>query len=185
MTIGELWRLLLHLARGSREADDLREEMQLHIELRTRANQQSGAPPDDAAFAARRQFGNQTRLRGAARDAWGFIRLDAITEDVRLAIRSLLRPPVFTVSVSLTLALGIGANTAVIGIIDAAFFRKLPVPSPEQVVAVYSGDTRAGSRAPVTGSNSFPDYLDLRRRIDGVDGLAAYAMASLKLGDSL
>ncbi len=185
MTIGELWRRVVHVARRSREADDLRAEMQLHIDLRSRANQQAGAHAADATFAARRQFGNQTRLRGAARDAWGFVGLDAIVEDIRLATRSLIRSPVFTVAVSLTLAIGIGANTAVIGIIDAAFFRKLPVPSPEQVVAVYSGDTRAGSRASVTGYNSFPDYLDLRRLVDGGDGLAAYAMTSLKLGDSL
>ena len=113
-------------------------------------------------------------------NALGYVR-----QDLEYAWRGLRRSPAFALIVTLTLATGIGANAAVISVIDTAFFRKLPVPNPERVVVISSGDTRDGARRGGISMSSFPDYLDLRGRVQGVTGLAAYAMTSLKLGDEL
>jgi predicted permease len=86
--------------------------------------------------------------------------------------------------VVLTIAIGIGANATVLGIIDTAFLRKLPVPNPERIVRVVCSDS---TLAPRRGASrcSFPELLDLQERVRGLDGLAAYAMAYTKLGGEL
>jgi len=113
---------------------------------------------------------------GALAGAW---------RDLAYAWRGLRRSPLFAAVVTLTLAIGIGANAAVISVIDRAFFRKLAVPAPGRVVLISSGDLRDGAARPRIAPSSFPDYLDLRGRVQGVSGLAAFAMMSLKLGDEL
>ncbi|MDB4877651.1 MAG: permease [Gemmatimonadetes bacterium] len=114
------------------------------------------------------------------RFAW----IEHARRDVVHAWRGLRRSPVFAVVVTLTLAIGIGANAAVLSIIDTAFVRKLPVPEPTRVVSVSSGDTRERPAARQPWS-SVPDYLDLRARVRGVTGLALWKIDDLTLGDSL
>ena len=111
--------------------------------------------------------------------------LENLNRDLLHAWRALRRSPSFAIVVALTLAIGIGANAAIIGIIDGIFLRKLPVPQPERVFGISSGDVHDPRRRPAVGGNSFPDYTDIRGRVDGVDGLAAYSMQWLPLGDSL
>ncbi len=102
--------------------------------------------------------------------------------ELRYAWRGMRRSPGFTLIVTLTLAIGIGANAAVISVIDRAFFRKLPVPAPDQIVLVSSGDLRDGAASRRLGRSSFPDYLDLGTRIRGLTGLAAFAGTDVRLG---
>ena len=111
------------------------------------------------------------------------IAFDHLRRDLSYAWRGLRRSPTFSVVVAVTLAIGIGANAAVLGIIDTAFLRKLPVPEPERVIGVLSGDTRDGARRPRPGLSSFADYRDLRAPTHGAVELAAYAMHYLQLGD--
>jgi hypothetical protein len=106
-----------------------------------------------------------------------------LRRDLAYAWRGLRRSPTFSIVVAVTLAIGIGANAAVLGIIDTAFLRKLPVPEPERVIRVLSGDTRDGARRPAPGLSSFADYRDLRAPTHGAVELAAYAMHYLQLGD--
>ena len=172
---------------------DVDEELTFHFEERTAALVASGLTEEEAVRQTEAEFGDRNAVRQtlleinerAARRFRLSQLIERLTQDIAYAFRTLRRSPVFTLVVVLTLAIGIGANTAVIGVIDTAFLRKLPVPSPERVVIVFSGDTRFGNRARASGSNSFPDYLDLRGHVDGVDDLAAYGMSSLKLGDTL
>ncbi|HEY1213597.1 MAG TPA: hypothetical protein VGE93_08185, partial [Bryobacteraceae bacterium] len=106
-----LFRRLHVLLTRDRFNSDLDEEMRLHRELR--------AEKLGDAEAGARRFGNATRLREESRDAWGLIWLESVAKDIRYALRVLKRSPVFTVSTIATLALGIGANTALFTLVDA------------------------------------------------------------------
>ena len=170
--------------RRRREAE-LDEEIQGHLAMAARDHEARGESPDEAAYAARREFGNATLVKEVTRSMWGGVWLDDLLRDLRYAWRGLRHSPGYALIVTLTLAIGIGANAAVISVIDRAFFRKLPVPHPERVVVISSGDVRDRARRSGIESSSFPDYRDLQTRIAGLDGLTAYAMAGLKLGDEL
>jgi putative ABC transport system permease protein len=105
--------------------------------------------------------------------------------ELAAAWRSLRRSPTYLIVVVVTIAIGIGANASVLGIIDIAYFRNLPVPHPETVVRVQCGDTAAIRRGSAASRCSFPEWRELSTRVRGLDGLAAYAMAELKLGGDL
>jgi putative ABC transport system permease protein len=95
--------------------------------------------------------------------------------DFARALRALRRTPLFAAVAAAIIAIGIGVVSIVLGVIDAAFFRALPVPNAERIVAIYSHDPRDG-RQKATRANSFAVYLDLRRLVQGLDGLAAYSV---------
>ena len=164
---------------------DFADEIAAHLALETDQLEREGMPARDARAAARRGFGNVTAWKEWFHDSRRILLADNVVRDLRHAWRSLLRAPSFTLVVALTLAIGIGANTAVVTVIDAIFLRKLPVPAPERIFAVFSGDVHVRGRRPAIGWNSLPDYLDIRTRLQGTDGLAAYSMQSVPLGDSL
>src|SRR4051812_44550898 len=107
--------------------------------------------------------------------------------DVTYAWRALRRSPVFTIVVAVTLALGIGANAAVLGVIDTMLYRKLPVPRPDRVVGVYTVDRRLKPGAPLRdgGYSSPADYLNIRSRMQGVTGLASFSMETVVSGGQL
>jgi predicted permease len=109
----------------------------------------------------------------------------AVRQDLAYAWRGLRQSPGYALIVTLTLAIGIGANAAIISVIDTAFFRKLPVPDPERLVLISSRDVRDRARRSGIEPSSFPDYRDLSTRVEGLDGVTAYAMAALRLGDAL
>ncbi|MFI5232221.1 MAG: permease prefix domain 1-containing protein, partial [Gemmatimonadales bacterium] len=123
MTIGELWRRVVHFARGGAAADELREEMQLHVDLRARANGNAGMNHADARQSARRQFGNDAALRQASRDAWGLIWAEHAARDARFAFRRVAQRPAFSIAVIGILALGIGSSVAMFSAVDAAMLR--------------------------------------------------------------
>lgn len=108
----------------------------------------------------------------------------SLIRDVRYGLRTLARTPGFTAAAVLTLALGIGANTAIFSFIHAVLLRDLPVEEPGRVVAVYTSDYSSG----IYGTSSYPDYADLRQQADSFSGLAAYAdflAVDLKAGDTV
>jgi putative ABC transport system permease protein len=135
---GELWRRVLFLFRRTRLEDELAEEMKLHLELRTAERAGEGAAPGEAADAARRQFGNVTHLRETGRDVWGWAWLDSLVQDVRYGGRALAANPGFTLTAVLSLALGIGANTAIFSIVNAVMLRSLPVADPHRLVELQA-----------------------------------------------
>ncbi|MEX2302222.1 MAG: ABC transporter permease, partial [Bryobacterales bacterium] len=102
--------------------------------------QARGMRPDDAASAARRQFGNVTQIQEISREAWGWRFLDTIRQDVRYALRTLGANKGFTATAVLSLALGIGANTAVFSILNAVMLRTLPVEDPHRLVQIRIGE---------------------------------------------
>ena len=139
-----LVRTLVSRLRGTlaRRAGDeeMDEEFRFHIEMQTAKNQRRGMPADEARRRALLAFGGRERFREEGRDERRSRVLEDLARDVRYAIRTLRRAPGFTAVAVLSLALGVGANTAVFGIVDAVLLRPLPYPAPERLVSVLVKD---------------------------------------------
>ena len=120
--------------RRSRAAGRLDEELRFHLEQQIAENIAAGMSPADARHAALREFGNPTALRDQARETWSWNGVERLLQDVRFAVRQVLRAPGFAVVAILTLALGIGANTAVFTLTHALLLQTLPVRDPGDLV---------------------------------------------------
>jgi predicted permease len=165
----ELGRRLLMLLRRRQFDAEIDEEMRLHRELREQEQIERGLSPQEAHYAAQRRFGNELVLREESRDMWGWHWLETLLQDVRYGLRQLRRNPGFTAIAVLTLALGIGANTAIFSVVNTVLLRPLPYPQPErleQVMRHYPfGDVGAVS------ATKFVFWRDHNRVFSG---LAAY-----------
>jgi predicted permease len=128
-------RLAWWLKRTSRE-ETLRAELQFHLEAEAHERREAGMTEESATWAARRDLGNVTQLREDARDLWTWTLLEQLIQDVRFAVRTMWRSRTVTVVVALTLALGIGANTAIFSFMDAILMRALPVRDPDSLRVV-------------------------------------------------
>src|SRR5262245_11989715 len=126
----ELLRRMMHLTQRSQFDDELRAEMQFHVEMRTDELEASGVARADAHWRARREFGSEARLAEETREAWAFQWLEDFASDVRYALRSCRRRPAFASTVALSLAIGIGVNGALFTAVDALLWRSLPVRDP-------------------------------------------------------
>ena len=175
----ELWRRVLFLLRRGRFDREMSEEMRFHLEMKAEEYVEGGMTEEEALYAARRGFGNQTLLREASREVWGFRMIETLLRDVRYAARVLLKSPGFTLVAVVTLALGIGANTAIFSFVNAVLLRPLPVKEPERLVYVFGG-----SRTNPYNVSSYPDYLDYRDRNHVFSDLIAYSSITLSLNDS-
>jgi putative ABC transport system permease protein len=115
---------------------ELNEEIQAHLTLGAREEMQSGRSRKDAQLAARHEFGNETLARETTRDMWGWRWLGDLLQDVRYGLRLLGKNPGFTAVAILTLALGIGANTAIFSLVDTVMLKMLPVQKPEELIVL-------------------------------------------------
>ena len=132
---------------GRRQADaDLREELRFHVELEREQLRDAGVPDDEADRAAQRRLGNATLIRERTRDVWGWRWLDDLGRDARHTLRALRRNAAFTATVVCVLAAGIGANSAMFGIVHGMLIRPLPYPDPGAIVRVgerYQGQPQS------------------------------------------
>jgi predicted permease len=153
---------------------ELAEEMRFHLEEEAEAQQRAGLSADDAMYAARRQFGNATRLREAGWHAWGWGPLERLWQTGRVAIRSLRRAPGFSISVVLLLAFAIWMNATVFSVIHAVMLAPLPFDHSEQLVGLYETNARKGlPSSPVAPAN----FADWRASSKAFEEIAA-AMSS-------
>jgi predicted permease len=157
------------LRRGNRY-DDLAEEMRLHIEERAEQLIAEGMSRRQAEREARVAFGNRTVHEERSREVWQWPLLASIWGDVRLALRQLRHSPGFTIAAVLTLALAIGANAVVFGVLNALILRPLNVPNVQTLYTIERGSEKQQD-------TSYPDYLDLRDRNRSFEGLTAYILA--------
>jgi predicted permease len=157
------WRVRLRsLFRRHRLDDEMDAELQFHLEQQLAENLAAGMSAKEAARVARLRFGNVPLVREDARAARGWRGLDPLSQDLRYSLRMLRRYPAFTAAAVVTLALGIGVNTAMVTVVNA-LLRPLPVPHPEQltVLAQIRGDNpRVWQRL------SYPDYMDYKTSSD-------------------
>jgi predicted permease len=152
---------------------DLAEEMRLHIEERAERLMAEGMSRNEAERNARVAFGNPVLMEERSREVWQRQWLESMWVDVKLALRQLRHSPGFTVIAVLTLALAIGANAVVFGVLNALILRPLNVSQAESLFIIQHGSD--------VGSHSYPDYLDLRQRNRSFDDVAVWAISQAGL----
>src|SRR3984957_8041937 len=130
----------MRLFRFLRRKSDLREELESHLKMAIADRVARGQLPVDARASAMRELGNVPLIADVTRDQWGWRRLELWMRDVRYALRQLRKSPGFTLTVVITLALGIGANTAIFTLVHGILLQTLPVGDPAQLYRI--GDNR-------------------------------------------
>jgi predicted permease len=140
---------------------ELSEEIREHLHEKIEELVARGMSRKEAAHAARREFGNVALIEEDSREVWRWPSVEDFLMDFRISLRMLLKNPGFTAAAVLTLALGIGANTALFSVIDAVLLRPLPFHDPSRLVAVHSVDIKDSSQG---GEISYPAFLDWRSR---------------------
>src|SRR5713226_4509774 len=129
------WRSWMERVTG-RADHDLDRELRAHLDLEAEEQQESGLPSDGARYAAQRAFGRTALVKEDVREMWGWTSLETLAQDLRYGLRQLWRSPGFAAVVVATLALGIGANTAIFSVINGVILRPLPFPDPERLAAL-------------------------------------------------
>ena len=130
------FRKLGWFARRRGKEDELREELEFHLGEETDDREAAGLSSDEARFAARRELGNVTLVKETTRAAWSWTLLEQFLQDLRYAVRTMRNNKGFTALAALSLALGIGANTAIFSFMDAILLRSLPVADPQSLVVL-------------------------------------------------
>jgi predicted permease len=151
----EAWLKLKALAKRRRLERDLEEELQFHLAKRAEKNRALGLGAIDARVAARRRFGNVTLVKEDCRETWTFTRLEMLWQDVRYAARNLAKKPAFAAIVIFSLALGIGANTAVFSAMNTLLLRALPYEHPETLATIWS------TKKPDPGADDLPPVAEV------------------------
>jgi predicted permease len=172
------WLSKLVNALHSKNLDDhLRAEMADHIELRAASLREQGLTDEEARREAARRFGNLTQLREQSREIKLATLLETTVHDMRYALRGMRKSPAFALTAILSLALAIGANTAIYSIVDAALLRPLPVPDPDRLVTLVNpdilavGETSSGGRV----TFSYPLYQQFRSAAGGTARLMLFS----------
>ncbi len=159
---------------------DMAEEMRLHIEHLARENAGHGLPPDEARFAAQRQFGGADQIKEQCRDGMGWSWVERVFRDLRFGGRALRKSPGFSLVAVLTLALCVGANTAIFSVIYALLLKPLPFPAPSKIVEIYNTFPKAGLHKEPC---SIIQYLEYKKQTVSYDSVGLWGSALVMLGE--
>jgi putative ABC transport system permease protein len=160
------------LFRKRRLERDLDEDVRTHIEMLTEENLRKGMTPEDARYAALREFGGVEQIKEECRDSWTVRFINELAQDIRYGLRQLRRNPGFTAVAVLTLALGIGANTAVFSVLNAALIRPLTFPHPKRLVAATEFYPKFNHSMVLT-----PEYAAWKKQSNSFSQLGAYSLS--------
>ena len=172
----QLWlrlRSLFHRLQVERELDA---ELRFHLDQQTEENLAAGMPRDEARFAALRAIGGVEQIKEECRNMRRMNLIENLVQDLRYAIRMLLKSPGFTTVAVLSLALGIGANTSVFSLLNTLLLTKLPVRDPDglyQLIVTHRSATH--------NKFSYPDYRKLRDNFDLFDGVIAWHSSTFEI----
>jgi putative ABC transport system permease protein len=175
---GEIWRRLVFLFRRGRMERDLAEEMRDHMARKAESNVNRGMTAEDARAAAQRQLGNLTLHSERSRANWGFPLLESLFHDTRYGLRGLRKAPGYSVVAILTLALGIGATTAIFSITNAVVLRPLPYKDANRLVFVW---TVSPQFPEFHMGQAKPNFDDIRAHNRSFENMALYQPRSLAL----
>jgi predicted permease len=166
-------RWLRHLFSRGKAYDDLAEEIRQHLDERVEALVGEGMNREEAEHAARREFGNVTLIEERGREAWQWPTLDSLWPDVKFGLRQIVRYRAFTIMAVSTLALGIGANTAIFTLIDSIMLRPLPYPQQERLMSISGFFPKGWIREYQNRAQSFASISaygpDAESNVEGAD----------------
>lgn len=168
---------LRSLFRQSSVERELSDELRFHLEKLSEENVKKGMTPEEARYAALRELGGVEQIKEECRDVRRVNYIESLLQDIRYGLRQLRRNPGFTTVAVITLALGIGANTAVFSFIDAVILRMLPVRHPEALVLFGPGDQSGNSDNFPDGEMhlfSYPIYREMQQKNRVFSGVAAF-----------
>src|SRR5215510_10216056 len=171
-----IYTRLYGLLRKNRIEQEMDDEMRFHLLMRTRDNIERGMKPDEAEREARRRFGNVGRIKDLAHDIKGGGFMETLLQDLRFGLRMMLKNPGFTLIAVITLALGIGANTAIFSVVNGVLLRPLPYDEPERLLFV----TEHGSSGGEMGI-SYPNFIDWRARNRVFERIGFFTSGGYKL----
>jgi putative ABC transport system permease protein len=163
--------------RRDRMESNMEDELRFHREQYAADLVRSGTPPREAELQARREFGAVEPLKEECRQARGLRLLDETAQDLRYALRSFRKNPAFSAAAILTLAIGIGANTAIFTLVDRWILRPLPYPDPDRLTVIYTLDTKTGE----TESTSSADLFDWQSKPGAFEIICGWNRVALTL----
>jgi len=168
--------------RKTQQQAELNEELHSHLQMATNDRVDRGESAQNAQQAARREFGNVALVQQVTRDQWGTRLFEEFLQDLRYAARMLRKNPAFTLIAVLTLALGIGANTALFSVVNGVLLNPLPYPHPEQLVTIHESKPNFDR-----GSISYPNFRDWQKNNRTFASMAiarGYGYSLTGLGDA-
>ena len=157
--LGEFGRRVAMLVRRKQFDHEMDDEIRLHLELREKEHAANGFTAEEAHMTARKNFGNALATRETSHEAWGWAWFEHLLQDLRFALRMFAKTPGFTAIAILTLALGIGANTAIFSFVYGVLLAPLPYQNPSQLLVLNETTPRVGDV-----SVSYPNFQDWREQ---------------------
>lgn len=175
MTLIEYARRIRYWLESRSEQSGIEDEMRLHVELRAERLRNAGMSDGDASSAARRRFGNQLQIRETSREMWINRWFDDFVRDVQIGARGLARNPGFTFVAVLTIAIALGANTAIFSVIHTVLLKPLPYPNAEQIVQLARTSRHGGRFDDMSGAQLLyiRDHATALRSVAAIDLISA------------
>src|SRR5215813_6549953 len=157
----------LRFWRRAKQEKELDDEIQSHLRMAAQERLEAGRNPTDAEAEARRELGNEGLIKDATREVWGLGWIEGLLQDLRYGFRVLWRNPVYALVSIFTLALGIGASTAIFSVVYGVLLRSLPFQKPDQIVRLWEVDAK-GTRMQFAD----PNFDDMRSQAHSLQAVA-------------
>jgi putative ABC transport system permease protein len=166
-----------------RRRDELEEEIQTHLKMAISDRMERGETAEQAKNSVLREFGNVDLVMEVTRDMWGWRSLEQLIQDLRFGTRMLAKRPGFTLVAIITLALGIGVNTAIFSVVNTVLIQPLPYKDPERLVMVWEDDTKGGYPRDTPTAANYIDWRDQNQVFEGMSAIDELSFNLTGVGD--